>query len=456
MELAMKKLYCLFALLFVVSASAQNPTSYFMEGSSMRGQWNPAFAPNRGYFNIPVIGGIQFGAQGNIALDNLLFVRDGELTTFMSSKVAPEQVLSSLQDMNRFGAAMNMNLLGFGAYTKNQKNFWSVDVNMRVNADARAPYEFFEFMKTGVAGNFANLGLSADAYLEAGFSYSFPVMEKLYVGVRGKVLVGAVRAAFNFDEFDAYMSKDRWYAHTVGMLEMSGFSPQTEVSDDGEMIYDLEDFDGGLKTPAGYGFGIDIGATYDVLPNLQVSLSVCDLGFISWTKSATSVGKMAETVEFDGFEMDMDGNITGPSLDLDDLDFAAAESKGITKALRASINAGGEYNFLDRKIGLGLFYQVKFWDFKTQHNITAAANFRPLKWLHLSGSYSFLNNRAHSLGLALNLCPGFINLFVATDVLFSKKTPQWVPISQSNMNITFGLGVPIGKRGLRNEVADKE
>ena len=55
----MKTLRMLLAALFLATgAAAQNPTAYFMEGSTFRTQFNPAFAPLRGYFNIPAAGGI--------------------------------------------------------------------------------------------------------------------------------------------------------------------------------------------------------------------------------------------------------------------------------------------------------------------------------------------------------------------------------------------------------------
>ena len=69
----MKRLLCLIALLVTIGASAQNPTTYFMDGYAMRSQWNPAFAPKQGYFNIPLIGALQVGVQGNLALDNILY-----------------------------------------------------------------------------------------------------------------------------------------------------------------------------------------------------------------------------------------------------------------------------------------------------------------------------------------------------------------------------------------------
>ena len=49
----------------------------------------------------------------------------------------------------------------------------------------------------------------------------------------------------------------------------------------------------------------------------------------------------------------------------------------------------------------------------------------------------------------MNLNPSWINFFIATDVLTAKHTPQWMPIKQKSMNITLGLGVPIGKRSHR-------
>ena len=88
-----------------------------------------------------------------------------------------------------------MNLIGFGAFTRNHKNFWSFDLNARATADATLPYSLFAFLKEGTGSDIHNIGLTADSYLEAAFSYSFPLLDdRLYIGVRGKFLVGAARA----------------------------------------------------------------------------------------------------------------------------------------------------------------------------------------------------------------------------------------------------------------------
>lgn len=447
----MRKIYTLLLTsLLCTSAIAQNATSYFMEGSTMRSQWNAAFAPQRGYINIPILGGIQADITGNTALDNIIYSSNGKLTTILDASVPASVALSNINEMNYTGFGLNMNIIGFGAYTKNSKNFWSVDINMRADADMRVPYEFFDFMKRGVSGNFANLGMRANSYIETCFTYSFPITDRLYLGVRGKFLLGAARAAFNFTNFEATMGADRWYAEVAGDMEIAGVAPSTKVIDNGTTVYDMDEMGEEMKIPAGYGFGLDVGATYNVLPELQLSLSANDIGALFWSKKGSAMGYINESMEFTGIEIDADGNATQPKFDLEEMNFIVDKNRSRSTMLQTSINAGAEYNFLDRRISLGMFYSVKFREYQTRHMITAAANFRPLKWLHLSGSYSYLGGNQHNTGLALNICPGFINLFVGTDILLCKKTPQWIPIKQSNANITFGLGIPIGRRSMRN------
>ena len=64
----------------------------------------------------------------------------------------------------------------------------------------------------------------------------------------------------------------------------------TELNEHGEEVYKMDDINLKPTSPAGYGFAVDLGATYDILPNLQASLAVNDLGFISWSKDKNGTG----------------------------------------------------------------------------------------------------------------------------------------------------------------------
>ena len=446
----MKKTYLLLAsLLLTTGLAAQNPTAYFMEGSTIRSQFNPAFAPLRGYINLPTIGGVDINMNGNIALDNIFYPRDGRLVTLIDSSVSSAEALGTLKKNNLMGLDTRLNLLGFGKFTKNHKNFWSFDMALRFNEEMNLPKSLFEFLKQGREGSITNFGLATEAYLEAAFNYSFPLLnDKLYIGIRGKFLAGIARAQVNYDQLDISLQEDRWAVTTRGTVDVT--ADGTTVTPDPQTgTFEVGDLNFKPRKPAGYGFAVDLGATYDILPNLQASLAVTDLGFIKWNKSGTVSGVSTQQAEFTGVTIPDDGSDPSPDFDLEMLKFNQVESQDNSKMLRAAVNAGIEYELWNHKIGFGLLYSARFWEYKTMHNLTGSVNFHPVRWFTLTGSYSVLNNRGSAVGLGLNLCPGWINFFVATDVLVTKHTPQWVPVKQSSANVTLGVGIPLGRRSHR-------
>lgn len=448
----MKKIYAFLAtLLLAFSAAAQNPTAYFMEGTTFRSQFNPAFAPLRGYVNIPGLGGIDINASGNLALDKILYPHNGKLVTLLDGAISTKQALSGLKTDNLLGLDTRVNLIGFGAFTRNHKDFWSFDLNVRATSDATLPYSLFAFLKEGSGSDIHNIGFTTDSYLEAAFSYSFPLLDdRLYVGIRGKFLIGAARARMYFSQFNVTHGEEEWLINAAGGLDITaaGLDVTTERNDAGEEVYKLDDIDFKPTSPAGYGFAVDLGATYDILPNLQASLAVNDLGFISWSKKKNVTGFSSKELSFTGVNVTEDGT-ESPDFDIDVLEFHKGEPKSVSRMLRATINAGLEYEVWRHKIGIGLLYSARFWEYKTFHNITGSVNFHPIRWFTLSGSYSVIDNRGGAVGLGLNLCPSWINFFIGTDVLVTKHTPQFVPVKQSIMNVTLGIGVPIGKRSHR-------
>ena len=444
----MKKIYAfLFTLLLASGAAAQNPTAYFMEGSTLRSQFNPAFAPLRGYVNIPGLGGLDINVSGNLSIDKILYPRNGKLVTLLDSSVSTADALSGLKADNLLGLDTRVNLIGFGAFTRNHKNFWSFDLNARVTTDATLPYSLFDFLKRGNSGDISDIGITADSYLEAGFNYSFPLLDdKLYIGVRAKFLMGVARARMYFTQFNVSHNEERWLINAAGGLDITaaGLDVKTELNDHGEEVYKMDDISLKPTSPAGYGFAVDFGATYDILPNLQASLAVNDLGFIGWSKNKNVTGYSAKELSFTGVTVTEDGT-ESPDFDIDVLEFHKGAAKSVSRMLRASINAGLEYEVWRHKIGIGLLYTARVWEYKTLHNITGSVNFHPIRWFTVTGSYSVIDNRGGAVGLALNLNPSWINFYLATDIVTAKHTPQFIPIKQSVMNVTLGIGVPIGR-----------
>ncbi|MFB6097577.1 MAG: DUF5723 family protein [Salinibacter sp.] len=62
-------------------------------------------------------------------------------------------------------------------------------------------------------------------------------------------------------------------------------------------------FGGGV---AGFGVGVDLGATYALRPDLFVSVSITDLGTIQWNRDAQTVTPENNKFRFDGVELNVD------------------------------------------------------------------------------------------------------------------------------------------------------
>ena len=153
-----KRILTLVAVLLASAAAAQNTTAYFMEGTTFRSQLNPAFAPLQGYVNIPVLGGVSVNMNGNLSLDRILYPVNGSLVTLLDGAVPAEMALDGLHSRNLLGLDTRVNLIGFGSFTRNHRNFWSFDLNLRVMTETHLPYELFDFLKRGQSTTIRDIG----------------------------------------------------------------------------------------------------------------------------------------------------------------------------------------------------------------------------------------------------------------------------------------------------------
>ena len=109
----------LVSMLAAASAFAQQTmlrSAYFMSGYNGRGDLNPAFSAERSYFSMPSLGGTALSAQSNMGVNTFLYPVDGQLTTFMSSAVSPEDFLGKLKNSNRLGVNVDMSIFSLGIW----------------------------------------------------------------------------------------------------------------------------------------------------------------------------------------------------------------------------------------------------------------------------------------------------------------------------------------------------
>lgn len=115
-------------------------TSYFMEGTHYRQQLNPALAPTKGYFNLPVIGAMNATVSStSLGYQDIIdIIDDGD--DFYTNP----DFLGRLKDNNKLNVNFSTEILSAGWYSG--KNFWSFNVGLRTDIGANLTKSMFSFL----------------------------------------------------------------------------------------------------------------------------------------------------------------------------------------------------------------------------------------------------------------------------------------------------------------------
>lgn len=502
------KLIGVFFIMLVCTLSANAQflrTSYFMEGTHYRQQLNPALTPTKGYFNLPVIGAVN-ATVGSTSLgyqDIIDIIDDGD------DFYTKPDFMNRLKDNNKLNVNFSTEILSAGWYKG--KNFWSFNIGLRTDIGANLTRNMFTFLNEmeTVEENWRNSNydisgqqLNINAYTEIGLGLSRQINSRLTVGARVKALLGignmelklnrvAMSANLPSDQqINQWSSESYWNSMTpsqaaqaaqelkdkfnnyhanltVGAELKSSFKGLELQEEEGKDYVTDFDFDSGKLGIAGYGFGIDLGASYKILDNLTVSASVLDLGFISWSKSSTKIASAnPDPIDIKGstyanmvdpnnpntvmnavnqLQNDaqgyMDRVTNGDVLDYDMLQLEVSDAKESRKSrLASTLVLGAEYGFFNNKLAVGVLSTTRFVQPDALTELTFSANYRPKSWFNVALSYSAIQSAGKSFGLGLKLGP----LFVGTDYMFLGK-------NSNSVNGFVGVSIPLGGRKASKE-----
>ena len=499
-----------FIMLFcTLSANAQFlRTSYFMEGTHYRQQLNPALTPTKGYFNLPVIGAVN-ATVGSTSLgyqDIIDIIDDGD--DFYKST----DFMNRLKDKNKLNVNFSTEILSAGWYKG--KNFWSFNIGLRTDIGANLTKNMFTFLNEmetieenwrNSAYDISNQQLNINAYTEIGLGLSRQINSRLTVGARVKALLGignmelklnqiAMSANLPTDaeiakwqdpsywsnitsdeakalkaKFDNYHAKLDVNASLKSSFKGLNLVEESSNPDDPKSpkyVNDI-DFDSGDLGIAGYGFGIDLGASYKIMDNLTVSASILDLGFISWSKSSTKIASANpnfKPIYGRDYTSDIDINdpqsfvdaannligatddymklvTEGDVLNYDLLQLEVGDTKESRKSrLASTLVLGAEYGFFNNKLAVGVLSTTRFVQPDALTELTFSANYRPKSWFNVALSYSAIQSAGKSFGLGLKLGP----VFVGTDYMFLGK-------NSNTVNGFVGVSIPLGGRKASKE-----
>ena len=438
-------------------------SSYFMDGMLYNSKLNPAMKAERGYLSL-LLGNTSLGTKGNVGISNFLYPRgENELATFMSGSVGTDEFLGGMPDYTRLGFKLDETLMAagfrlFGGY-------FSLGLSLHSSATMSLPKGFFEFAKKGFQENsysFSGLNVNTMNYAAATVGYSHNLFQGFRFGVNAKYLVGLGHADLFVDKLNVEMNEQQWMVESHARMQAALFC-ETEVMVDengvvngADLALELDDL---MNIRTSNGFAVDLGFVYDMdefVPGLTLSASVIDLGYINWKYMMTGQSTDAK-VEFDGFgEVDYNDveNVVTAEMEqlIDDASKMVELNYGGIKEMKTALNAtmylGAEYNMpFYRPLSVGVLYGQCFspFDCSKWYEARGYVNLSPVKWFELSVNYGY-GTYGTTLGWVLNFHPAGINLFVGSDYMITRVTPQYIPIDNMNAHVTLGLNLALGKR----------
>ena len=434
-------------------------TSYFMEGTHYRQQLNPALAPGRGYLNLPVIG--TFNASVNSSTlgyqDVMDIIDNSEGGDFFKS----DAFINKLDNLNNLNVNLSTDILSAGWYKG--KNFWSFNIGLRNDIGASIPKGMFEFMRemdglsaydnlerlSNIDQKVGHQSLEINSYAEVGVGLARNITERLTVGARVKALLGVGNLKLDINNIAVNSNLSGYNTGDLNDLNgraeirvdatLENSSKLIELSEDDGVIDEIEFGTFGL---AGYGLGIDLGASYKLMDKLTLSASLLDLGFMKWSKNNTSVARATANQSYDltnssdRYEF-VDKVASGEVLNFDMLNMTLDKSaqKDRSTSLTSTLVLGAEYELLGDLLAVGALYTGRFAKPETLNELTLSANIRPKNNLNLALSYSLWQGSGKTFGVAAKLGP----IFVGTDYMFFGKDTK-------NLNAYIGFSLPLNKQ----------
>jgi hypothetical protein len=391
----------------------------------------------------------------------------------MNDSVSSAAFLKKIHPRNSLDLDMNLNLLTVGFWSGD--SFITLDFNLRSLNGVGVPYDLFRFLKEGTqevsSFNLSGTGFRSKTFAEAAFGWSRH-FGNFSVGFRAKGLVGIVEAEARMKNLQMTLNEDKWEVRGQG--EFNASSPALKVSrnENGEIDWGSITFDDNKVGPAGYGAALDLGASWNVIPNLTLSAAILDLGTMRWNREI--VGRTPETgytwtpsdepIDGSGDAMERELEEAGEALSgLFRFKDASGTGNAAFEMLPFRVNLGAEFRmpFYER-LSVGALYTGRGGSIFARHTGRFSLNFSPADWFSMSTGTT-LNKLGESFGFAFNLHPAGINLMIGCDYipfsvvsiapLIDDIPAQYeryavIPANRMNMNVYFSLNLALGRRHL--------
>lgn len=461
---AMKKTLTLllFGMICCTLSAQISNTLYFDKQNYRQHHLNPSFQPKgKLYVGVPLVSTVAVGGGNtDITLTDIFKSKkiDGEQKTLLfcdKNVMAADEFLDAIHGREQLHASYRIDLFDAG-YRINDKMFVTLTVSNKMESAISIPKEFFEFFFVGMENGETfdlcvdKMAVSGSLYTEIAGGFSSKLDENLAWGAKAKFLIGHANVSSNLRNLHMSASEDEWQVSGSGNLRIT--TPTMEITTtETDRVSGLKSNGGKITKAQGHGFAIDAGVNYQVTPEVKISASILDLGFLAWTGNVQELNPR-EYFSYKGIEYEVSEDNAaegwwGPYKRRFKRMLKKNEHpENYTTWLSAKLLLAGEYAFMDDKFSVGALSKTYILRKATREELVLSANFRPIE--HFSGTFTYtLFNGWNNIGIGLNGNAGPINLYAAIDHIplrYASMDGHKVPCYVRDTKVTLGMGVVIG------------
>lgn len=469
-------------LLLTVSTAIQaqiSQTMYFL-GLPQSNMANPAFRPSsKTYVGLPVLSNSYVSVNNNMfKLTEMLQPMPGtdSTMTILHPDYDLDAFLNSLGNTGKINMDASVQLLGLGFTVSND---WYVDLSLsqKVSVSAYIPGDLFTLVLKGNESflgstiDLSGLGFEAMQYMESSVGISKNINDKLRVGGRLKLLFGGAGASIDNRRLDIDVGND--FSHTIHSdlaLNVSGpvdfYTNEDSMIDSVKFRDEINPFDI-LLNSKNTGVAFDFGAEYQLLPNLSLSASIVDLGFIGWKSDVFNL-EATNKFSFDAFDLtdviageeDFDSMIENLGDSLENSFQLVDGDHKFNMGLPTKIFLGAQYRPINL-FGVGILSRTTFNEGHISQALSLSGTLYAGDAFSSSLTYTMVNRSYANLGFGFAAKLGPVQLYTIVDQL----PLSWVKFSDSGgggfsipnrvdyLTVRFGLNLLFGK--LKHKAVDK-
>jgi hypothetical protein len=445
--------YCtlLILILHPIITRAQEPNILYTLGNTPQSNLlNPARVTDQAKvaIQLPLISGFGFSLNNSFPMSSFIGIHDTTLTLDFN------KLQSKIGFASHFTQQINLPLLGL--QLRLGKNMFTASVTekqlFRLSFDRNLAQLINEGNEAFINQPFTtHFDMIFFHYREYSLGYGCRIDKRWSVGARAKLLTGFSTVDVRKMNIGLTTGQNFEYLTLSAQGEYNMSLPfNVEKNDEEQIPFDVVGYFTNTSNP---GMAFDLGASFRIMPELEVSASIIDLGFIRWKDNVTNISHDG-SFRWQGLNLNsfistpepVDGeNVPNPNpineltdsiSKLTDLQYA---SNPFTTGLPTKIFLAGEYAF-HPVISVSLVDRLFIYDTQVANSFTLSGNMKLGQIWALSAGYSVIGRSFNNLSIGTSLKLGPFELWAATNNILALQIRE-----TSNFNLIFGINLMFGK-----------